>query len=50
LIPDAKNPPKGAMSEAKVARMSTWNWMGATVHVVGRPYAAEKESGMKGML
>jgi hypothetical protein len=30
LRPLAKNPPKGAMREAKVARTKMWNWIGAT--------------------
>ena len=29
--PEAKKPPKGAMSDAKVARASVWNCIGATV-------------------
>ncbi len=31
LIPLAKNPPKGAMREAKRAKIRAWNWMGAIV-------------------
>lgn len=33
--PEAKKPPNGAMREANVAKMNTWNWMGATVNCEG---------------
>lgn len=29
LKPEAKNPPKGATSEAKMARTMEWSWKGA---------------------
>jgi hypothetical protein len=35
-MPEAKKPPKGAMSEANVERRKTWNWIGAMVRVAGR--------------
>jgi hypothetical protein len=31
LRPEAKKPPKGAMREAKVARLSAWNHIGGKV-------------------
>ncbi len=31
--PDAKKPPKGAISDANVAKTRMWNWMGANVTV-----------------
>lgn len=34
LKPEAKNPPKGATSDAKQARKKTWYWYGANGIVV----------------
>lgn len=46
LSPEAKNPPKGAINDAKVAKMNTWNWTGMVVNVVG----IGRPGGMKGMV
>jgi hypothetical protein len=37
LMPDAKKPPKGAISEAKVARIRMWNCRGSTSKLGGMP-------------
>ena len=36
LRPEAKKPPKGAISEAKVAKTKMWNCIGAMWRVEGR--------------
>jgi len=45
LRPEAKKPPNGAMSEAKVDMKRMWNCMGLTEMVVGR---SDQLGGMKG--